>query len=116
MRGTCRTCAKKRVKYASALYGAMPYSIEQNSSGRYIVISPKGKKWKTTYPTRAAAEKAVAYVEGRFGGSGSSPRAAPLTSGPDLIDTETDTAEERRALGIPPKLTEEEEEAAEAGW
>lgn len=93
----------------------MVYSIEERG-GRFVVISPKGKKWKTTYASRAAAEKGVAYVEGRFGGSGSSPRAAPLTSGPDLIDTETDTAEERRALGIPPKLTEEEEEAAEAGW
>ena len=52
----------------------MAYSIEENASGRFVVISPKGRKWKTTYATRAAAEKGVSYVEGRFGGSGSSAR------------------------------------------
>ena len=53
----------------------MVYSIEERG-GRFVVISPKGKKWKTTYASRAAAEKGVAYVEGRFGGSGSSAKVA----------------------------------------
>ena len=90
----------------------MAYGIAKNTHGRYVVTSPKGKAWKTTYPTREAAEKGVAYVEGRFGGSGSSPREAAPAKG----EYGEDTAQERKDLGVPPKRTEEEDEALEAGW
>lgn len=47
----------------------MPYSVVPNEKGRFTVVSPKGKTWKTTYPTEAAALKAIDYIQGRFGGS-----------------------------------------------
>ena len=86
--------------------GTMVYSIEERG-GRFIVISPKGKKWKTTYASRGAAEKGVAYVEGRFGGSGSSAReAAPAQADESPED-------ERKRLGIPPRVGDEEDTE---GW
>ena len=72
----------------------MPYTIRE-SGGRFVVTSPKGKTWKTTYPSRAAAKKGVAYVENRFGGGGGP--TTEVTSTPD-----DDTAAERKELGIPP--------------
>ncbi len=76
----------------------MPYAISE-SDGRYVVTSPKGKKWKTTYASRAAAEKGVAYVESRFGRAPS--RILPETPSEKSPDAE-DTVAERKALGIPP--------------
>ncbi len=78
----------------------MPYGIDKNDRGRWIVTSPKGKKWKTTYVSREAAEKGVAYVEGRFGGAGST---TPPKVETGTLDESPDTAEERILLGIPPK-------------
>ena len=66
------------------------------------MTSPKGKRWKTTYATRAAAEKGVAYVESRFGGGGSpSSDTRPSTA------SDPDTEAERKKLGIPVLDTEE---------
>lgn len=53
----------------------MPYGIE-SIEGRFHVTSPKGKLWKTTYKSKAAAQKAVAYIEGRFGGGSTTPPAS----------------------------------------
>lgn len=85
----------------------MAYSIDQNPAGRFIVTSPKGKAWKTTYATRQAAEKAVAYIEGRFGEGGSSPAtptpSSSLDQGEDLPPQSMEEADaERVSLGIPP--------------
>ena len=86
------------------LSALMPYAISE-SGGRFTVTSSKGKKWKTTYPTMAAAKKAVAYVESRFaGGSGPSAVGSPPSA------ESPDTSAERKKLGIP--LLEE----AEEGW
>ena len=71
----------------------MAYRI-QEKDGRFVVTSPKGKVWKTTYGSRAAAEKGVAYVESRFAG-GSSETPAEGT------DESPDTSDERKMLGIP---------------
>lgn len=62
----------------------MPYSIEK-SGGRYVVTSPKGRKWKTTYSSRTAAEKGISYVQSRF------------TEGPpaDIVGATSESAEER---------------------
>ncbi len=79
----------------------MPYTIDK-IEGRWRVASPKGKLWKTTYPTRAAAEKGVAYVESRFAG-GSEPSLVTSTASSDSPDT----ADERRKLGIPRVEVEE---------
>lgn len=80
----------------------MPYTISERG-GRYFVTSPKGKTWKTTYPSQAAAEKGVAYVESRFSG-GSSKVPVPQ------VEESPDTAAERKALGIPPRPAPEEED------
>lgn len=63
----------------------MPYSVRKNSKGRIVVTNPKGKDWKTTYSSPDAAEKAIAYIEGRFGAqtdraTPSSPIEAPMTA------------------------------------
>lgn len=78
----------------------MAYSI-QEKAGRFVVTSPKGKTWKTTYPSRSAAEDGVAYVESRFAGDSSSPKdSSPSEESPD-------TSAERKKLGIPQIETEE---------
>ncbi len=64
----------------------MPYSVAKNEKGRWQVISPKGKTWKTTYASSAAADKAIQYIEGRFG-SGTSATASPRPS-PQMSSTE----------------------------
>ncbi len=51
----------------------MPYSVARQGD-RFRVTSPSGKTWKTTYPSSDAADKAIAYIEARFGGT-SSPEA-----------------------------------------
>ena len=79
----------------------MPYSIRE-SGGRYVVTSPKGKRWKTTYASMAAAEKGVAYVESRFSGGTGVVTSSPPTESPD-------TSAERKKLGIP-------EIPIEEGW
>ena len=86
------------------------YSVRENEKGRFVVTSPKGKDWKTTYGTKAAADKAIAYIEGRFGAS--SPRAPPSEATPtgDAGTSEADTSAERRALGVP------QVEDEEGGW
>lgn len=89
----------------------MPYSIAEVGS-RFTVTSPKGKVWKTTYPSRAAAEKGVAYVESRFSSLPPSP-VSPDEQGGGLFDSE-DTTEERVALGVPAKRSVEEDETE--GW
>jgi len=76
----------------------MPYAIELNSAGRYVVTNPKGKTWKTTYPSQEAAEKATAYIEGRFSAPGTQESAPEPASGADSPDTSV----ERKLLGIPP--------------
>ena len=91
---------------------SMAYTIEESKGGRYFVRSPAGKTWKTTYPNRTSAEKAIAYVEKRFGGTSSSGTSDP----PTTSGYGEDTAQERKDLGVPPLKTEEEEESAEAGW
>ncbi len=83
----------------------MPYAVAKKD-GRYVVTSPAGKTWKTTYPSRAGAEKGVSYVESRFGGA--SPAASPSSS--SIVDS-PDTAEERKALGIAPKKARPDPEA-----
>ncbi len=91
----------------------MPYSVAKVGT-RYVVISPKGKQWKTTYATRAAAEKGVAYVESRFTPpSPSSASRAGTSATEELFDSE-DTASERKALGIPTKRVAEDEDTE--GW
>lgn len=75
----------------------MSYSIVKNSKGRYVVTSEKGKVWKTTYASKAAAQKGIAYVEGRFGGGTGMPASTAFES--------PDTSAERAALGISPKKT-----------
>lgn len=61
----------------------MSYSTRKNAKGRIVVTSPKGKDWKTTYSSQGAADKAVAYIEGRFGVG---PAPASRTSPPSLDD------------------------------
>jgi len=53
----------------------MPYSVASRN-GRWFVTSPKGKVWKTSYKDQPAADKAISYIEGRFGAS------APVSSAP----------------------------------
>ena len=65
------------------------------------MTSPKGKRWKTTYPSMAAAEKGVAYVESRFAGGSSGTVSPPSTR------ESPDTSVERKKLGIPELVTEE---------
>ncbi len=60
----------------------MPYSVAKNEKGRWQVVTPKGKTWKTTYATSAAADKAIAYIEARFGGT-SSPEAPKASATED---------------------------------
>ncbi len=57
----------------------MPYSVAKNEKGRWQVVTPKGKTWKTTYATSAAADKAIAYIESRFG---TSPKEAVKADSP----------------------------------
>ena len=101
---------------------SVTYGIDKNPHGRWVVTSPKGTLWKTTYPSRAAAEKAVAYIEGRFGGPGSSPpteksqTTSPSSSPGDQfeeLDEAPDTGHDRAILGIPPKITPDEDTE---GW
>ncbi len=87
----------------------MAYSVAVNEKGRYQVISPKGKTWKTTYASQAAADKAIAYIEGRF----SSPGAPRSEAEISLPDAGPDTTAERLALGIPAKDREEDDTE---GW
>jgi len=62
----------------------VPYTVLQKGD-RFTVTSPAGKTWKTTYPSEASANKAISYIESRFGTSPkgvvvkgeSSPAAAP---------------------------------------
>ena len=90
----------------------MAYSVvpHPKKPGRFRVISAKGKVWKTDYASVPAAEKAIAYIEGRFGAS--SPKAPPSEATPtgDAGTAEADTSAERRALGIP------QVEDEEGGW
>ena len=86
------------------------YSVRENEKGRFVVTSPKGKDWKTTYPSRASADKAIAYIEGRFGASPSPAPPSEATPTGDAGTAEADTSAERRALGIPPVEDEE------GGW
>ncbi len=72
----------------------MAYSISKDG-GRFSVTSPKGKLWKTTYASVEAAEKAVAYIEGRFAGDSS------LPGQPSISEESSDTSAERKKLGIP---------------
>ncbi len=65
----------------------MPYSTRKNSKGRIVVTSPKGKDWKTSYSSQAAADKAIAYIEGRFGSDAPSSPASPRSS-PQMASTE----------------------------
>lgn len=85
----------------------MPYSINRLGE-RFVVTSPKGKQWKTTYPSLEAAQKAVAYVEGRFGGSGIS-----VTPAPAAEEEDPDTSKERTSLGIPARPGPEDDTE---GW
>jgi len=48
--------------------GAVPYTVSAKG-GRFLVTSPAGKTWKTSYASEAAADKAITYIENRFGGS-----------------------------------------------
>lgn len=57
----------------------MPYTV-QSVGDRFVVTSPKGKKWKTTYASLEAADKAIAYIEGRYGGSPSAGTPMAATS------------------------------------
>ena len=91
----------------------MPYDIvpHPTKEGRFRVVnSGTGKVWKTDYATAAGAAKAIAYIEGRFSAPGTqeSPLVAP-TDGADIADT----AAERVRLGIPPKVTPDEDTE---GW
>ena len=56
------------------------YTITELANGRFSVKSSKGRTWKTTYPNRTSAEKGIAYVEKRFGGSSASVTSAPPTA------------------------------------
>ncbi len=84
----------------------MAYSIPQKGD-RFQVVSPKGKTWKTTYPSEEAAEKAIAYIQGRFTPS-DAPPAVQAESPAD-----GDTSVERKKLGIPPRPGDE---ADTEGW
>ncbi len=90
------------LKYQCCLGKSVPYAIAQNERGRFVVTSPKGKTWKTTYAKREAAEKGIAYVESRFAGGSVSANIPPREEAES-----PDTAEERMRLGIPPKEEEE---------
>ncbi len=87
----------------------MPYSVSQ-VAGRYVVTSPKGKTWKTDYPSQPAAEKAIAYIEGRFS---SAPPSRTVPPPSEVADNDPDTSKERELLGIPPKDREEDDTE---GW
>ncbi len=64
----------------------MPYTVAQNEKGRWQVISPKGKTWKTTYASRAAADKGISYIEGRYGTP--APSARSPSKEPEMASTE----------------------------
>jgi len=70
----------------------MAYTVAKNASGRFVVTSPAGKEWKTTYPSSASADKAIAYIEGRFGeppaSSAPSPSSAPQVVDPEHLSTQ----------------------------
>lgn len=57
-------------------------------NGRWFVTSPKGKVWKTSYKDQPAAEKAIAYIQGRFGDASPSSPASPGPSPEALIEPE----------------------------
>jgi len=63
----------------------VPYSVARNEKGRWQVISPKGKTWKTTYQSQGAADKAIAYIQGRFSGNSSAPASASPGPSPDAL-------------------------------
>jgi len=65
----------------------MAYSVAKNANGRFVVTSPAGKDWKTTYPSQAAADKAIAYIEGRFGAPALA-QSAPSPSPEAIIEPE----------------------------
>ncbi len=66
----------------------MPYTIVK-SNGKFAVVSPKGKTWKTKYATEAAAQKGIDYIAGRFD---SSPQSSG-EQGEDLGPLELDMGE-----------------------
>ena len=90
----------------------MPYSIDRNPAGRFTVTSPKGKIWKKTFASLEAAQKGVEYIEGRYGGRGSS-ATIPAPSSSPAPENSPDTKEERLALGIPEKPGESDDTE---GW
>ena len=91
----------------------MPYTI-QEAGGRYFVSSPKGKTWKTTYASQAAAQKAISYIEGRYSAPPGIVEAAPasILDGDDLDDA-PDTTHDRKVLNIPPRPGPEDDTE---GW
>jgi len=59
----------------------MAYTVAKNAKGRFVVTNPAGKAWKTTYPSSAAADKAVSYIQGRFGDPPASSAPSPSQTG-----------------------------------
>ena len=95
----------------SMTYDIVPHPKKE---GRHRVINAgTGKVWKTDYGSVEAARKAIAYIEGRFGGDGSSPSSTPASTPSSNLDDDPDTSKERAALGIPPKVTPDEDTE---GW
>ncbi len=67
----------------------MVYSVAKNAKGRFVVTSPAGKEWKTTYASSAAADKAIAYIEGRFGQPALAPSApSPSPQAEEIVEPE----------------------------
>ncbi len=71
------------LKTSVRLSGFMPYSIVK-TNGKFAVVSPKGKTWKTKYATEAAAQKGIDYISGRFNSSPTSSGDSSADAPPEL--------------------------------
>ncbi len=74
--------------------------------GKWHTVNKAGKVGKRAFKSRESAEAASARGKALLGG----PSPSSSTSSPSGLD-DMDTAEERRALGIPPKHVAKDPEA-----
>ena len=81
--------------------------------GRWFPLKANGKPYKQGHASKAQAEAALAKAQA-YWASRAGPPSAPSTSPePDDLDNDPDTSHDRQVLGIPPKVTPDEDTE---GW